>query len=56
MAIVKDWDWVCFVGLESWAATVKVKFPCDAGLPEITPEPGCIARPGGSEPVVKLQV
>jgi hypothetical protein len=55
-AIVKDWVWVCFVGLESCAATVKVKVPCDVGLPEITPEPGNIVRPGGSEPVAKLQV
>ena len=56
MAIVRDWVWVCCVGLESCAATVKVKVPCDVGLPEITPELGCIVRPGGSEPVAKLQV
>jgi hypothetical protein len=55
MAIVKDWVWACGVGLESFKATVKVKFPCDDGLPEITPEPGSIVRPGGSEPAAKLQ-
>jgi hypothetical protein len=56
MTIVRDWVWVCLVGLESCAATVKVVLPCDVGVPEITPELGCIARPAGSEPVVKLQV
>ena len=56
MAMVRDWVWVCCVGLESLPATVKVKFPCDVGLPEITPELGCIVRPGGSEPAAKLQV
>jgi len=56
MAIVRDWVWVCCVGLESLTATVKVKFPCDVGFPEITPVLGCIVRPGGSEPVAKLQV
>ncbi len=53
---VRDWVWVCGVGLESWAATVKVKVPGDVGVPEITPAVGCMARPGGSEPAAKLQV
>jgi hypothetical protein len=56
MTIIRDWVWVCGVGLESLAATAKVKVPCDVGLPEITPEFGCIVRPGGSEPAAKLQV
>jgi hypothetical protein len=56
MVILRDWVWVCCVGPESLAATVKVKFPCDVGIPEITPELGCIVRPGGSEPVAKLHV
>jgi hypothetical protein len=56
MATVRDWLWVCCVGLESIAVTVKVKDPCTVGFPEITPELGCITRPAGSEPVVKLQV
>jgi hypothetical protein len=55
MTMVRDWVWVCGVGLESRAATVKVKVPCAAGLPEITPLLGCIVRPEGSEPDVKLQ-
>ncbi len=56
MVIARDWLWVCGVGLESWAVTVKVKVPCDVGLPDITPELGCMARPGGSEPIAKVQV
>ncbi len=56
MIIVKDWVWVCGVGLESWAATVKVKVPGDVGVPEITPELGCRARPGGSVPAARLQM
>jgi hypothetical protein len=54
--MVRDWVWVCGVGLESFAATVKVEFPCEVGLPEITPELGCMVKPGASEPVAKLQM
>ena len=56
MTRVSDCVVVCGVGLESSAATVKVKFPRDPGLPEITPELGCIVRPEGSDPVARLQV
>jgi hypothetical protein len=56
MAIVRDWLWVCFVGLESCTAAVKVALPCTVGVPEITPELGCSVRLEGSEPVIKLQV
>ena len=54
MARLKVWLWVCGVGLESRTATVKVEFPINVGLPEITPELVCNVRPGGSEPTVRL--
>ena len=56
MAMVRGALWVCGVGLESLAVTVNEKFPCDVGQPEIRPELGCMDKPGGSEPVAKLQV
>jgi len=55
MARLKVWLWVCGVGLESVTATVKVELPIDVGLPKITPEFVCSARPGGSEPTVRLE-
>ena len=48
MVMLSDRVWVCGVGLESLTATVKVKFPCVVGLPEIDPELDCNVRPGGS--------
>jgi len=54
--MVSDRVWVCGVGLESFTITVKVKFPGEVGVPEITPELACRLRPGGSEPAVTLHV
>ena len=56
MAMVRDWAWLCLVGLESRAVTVKVKSPGAVGFPEIAPELGCRVKPGGSDPIVKVQV
>ena len=55
IVIVRDCVRVCFVGLESCAATVKVKLPCEVGVPEITPELDWRVSPGGREPEAKLQ-
>jgi len=56
ITIVSAWDWLCRVGLASFAVIVKVLLPCKLGIPKIIPEPGCNASPGGSEPAVRLQV